>query len=118
MYRKAIHAGGKSKNLRFLSGFVVKPRCTLRKDECCGVFCAVRRFGKLDVYKRQPVRIHASTLLGYGYAASEFYPELFLYIPAILRNMGVSLCASVRVFEAGINLLAALSCYVLSLIHI
>ena len=58
-----------------------------------------------------PVRIHASTLLGYGYAASEFYPELFLYIPAILRNMGVSLCASVRVFEAGINLLAALSCY-------
>ena len=59
-----------------------------------------------------PVRIHASTLLGYGYAASEFYPELFLYIPAILRNMGVSLCASVRVFETGINLLAALSCYV------
>ena len=59
-----------------------------------------------------PVRIHASTLLGYGYAASEFYPELFLYIPAILRDMGVSLCASVRVFEAGINLLAALSCYV------
>ncbi len=59
-----------------------------------------------------PVRIHASTLLGYGYAASEFYPELFLYIPAILRNMGVSLCASVCVFEAGINLLAALSCYV------
>ena len=59
-----------------------------------------------------PVRIHASTLLGYGYAASEFYPELFLYIPAILRNMGMSLCASVRVFEAGINLLAALSCYV------
>ena len=59
-----------------------------------------------------PVRIHASTLLGYGYAASEFYPELFLYIPAILRNMGVSLCACVRVFEAGINLLAALSCYV------
>ena len=59
-----------------------------------------------------PVRIHASTLLGYGYAASEFYPELVLYIPAILRNMGVSLCASVRVFEAGINLLAALSCYV------
>ena len=59
-----------------------------------------------------PVRIHASTLLGYGYAASEFYPELFLYIPAILRNMGVSLCASVRVFEAGINLFAALSCYV------
>ena len=58
-----------------------------------------------------PVRIHASTLLGYGYAASEFYPELFLYIPAVLRNLGVSLSASVRVFEACINLATALSCY-------
>ena len=58
-----------------------------------------------------PVRIHASTLLGYGYAAPQFYPELLLYIPAVLRNLGVSLSASVRVFEMGINLAAALSCY-------
>ena len=58
-----------------------------------------------------PVRIHASTLLGYGYAAPQFYPELFLYIPAVLRNLGVSLSASVRVFEMGVNLAAALSCY-------
>ena len=59
-----------------------------------------------------PVRIHASTLLGYGYAAPQFYPELFLYIPAVLRNLGVSLSTSVRVFEMGVNLAAALSCYV------
>jgi len=58
-----------------------------------------------------PVRIHASTLLGYGYAAPVLYPELFLYIPALLRNLGVSLSTSVRVFEMGINLAAALSCY-------
>ena len=58
-----------------------------------------------------PVRIHTSTLLGHGYAAPQFYPELFLYIPAIMRNLGVSLSACVRVFEMTINLLAAASCY-------
>ena len=58
-----------------------------------------------------PVRIHASTLLGYGYASPQFYPELFLYIPAVLRNLGVSLTASVQVFEMMINLAAAGACY-------
>jgi len=58
-----------------------------------------------------PVRIHSSTLLGYGYAAPQFYPEVFLYLPAVLRNMGVSLAASVRVFELLINLAAASVCY-------
>lgn len=58
-----------------------------------------------------PVRIHASTLLGYGYGAPQFYPELFLYFPAILRNLGVSLTACVRVFEMSINLATAFVCY-------
>ena len=58
-----------------------------------------------------PVAIHASTLLGHGYAAPQFYPEVFLYIPAILRNLGVSLSASVRVFEMLIHLAAAIVCY-------
>ena len=59
-----------------------------------------------------PVRIHASTLLGYGYASSQFYPELFMYIPAVMRNLGVSLAASVRVFEMMIHLAAAAAMYV------
>ena len=59
-----------------------------------------------------PVRIHASTLLGYGYAAPEFYPELFLYIPAAMRNLGVSQAACLSVCQIVLNLLTALLCYV------
>ncbi|MBQ9008078.1 MAG: hypothetical protein IJ088_01930 [Clostridia bacterium] len=58
-----------------------------------------------------PVRIHASTINGYGYAASEFYPELFLYFPAILRNLGVTLAAVLRIFVFTINAATAVSCY-------
>ena len=58
-----------------------------------------------------PVAIHASTLLGHGYAAPQFYPEVFLYIPAIMRNLGVSLSVSVRVFEMLIHLATAIVCY-------
>ena len=58
-----------------------------------------------------PVRIHSSTLLGYGYAAPEFYPELFLYIPAALRLLGVSLTVSVLIFEVLINLAVAAVAY-------
>ena len=58
-----------------------------------------------------PVRIHSSTLLGYGYAAPEFYPELFLYIPAALRLLGVSLTVSTLIFEVLINLAVAVVAY-------
>ena len=58
-----------------------------------------------------PARIHASTLLGFGYAAPEFYPELFFYLPAVLRNLGVSLVTCVQIMEILINLATALICY-------
>ncbi|MBQ8092921.1 MAG: hypothetical protein IJ242_05025 [Clostridia bacterium] len=58
-----------------------------------------------------PVRIHASTLLGFGYAASVFYPEAFLYLPAVMRNFGVSLSACVQIFLGLINLMTVIVCY-------
>jgi hypothetical protein len=54
-----------------------------------------------------PVRVHTSSYYDYGYAASIFYPELFLYIPAVLRIMGVSTTGTVQIFSILINFATA-----------
>ncbi len=43
-----------------------------------------------------PVKIHSTFLHGYGYGSSIFYPELFLYIPAIFGCLGMSLIGCYR----------------------
>lgn len=45
-----------------------------------------------------PVRIQAAQFGGYGYAASIFYPDMFLYIPALFRFLGMSLSAVNELF--------------------
>ena len=45
-----------------------------------------------------PVKIGPIFLNGYGYASSLCYPELFLYIPAVLRILGVGIEPSYKVF--------------------
>lgn len=54
-----------------------------------------------------PVRLHTSTYYGYGYAPAIFYPELFLYFPALLRIAGVSLTGTVQIFIIFINFATA-----------
>lgn len=50
-----------------------------------------------------PVRIHPQAIFNAGYPSSCFYPELFLYIPAILRLLGVSMPLSYNLFLVMIN---------------
>jgi hypothetical protein len=45
-----------------------------------------------------PVRMGTNWLNHYGYASSICYPELFLYIPAILTWMGMSIFRAVKIF--------------------
>ncbi|MGX7149856.1 6-pyruvoyl-tetrahydropterin synthase-related protein [Enterococcus ureasiticus] len=49
---------------------------------------------------------------GYGYASSLFYPDFYLYFPAIIRMVGFSLATSFVIFSIGINLATFVLTYV------
>lgn len=54
-----------------------------------------------------PVRANPIQLGGYGMPTGIFYPDVFLYIPALLRLLGVPLFDCWIAFLVGINILAA-----------
>ncbi len=51
-----------------------------------------------------PVRIQPGWYNGYGYATSVFYGDLFLWIPAALHLLGVSLQVSYKIFVFACNM--------------
>ena len=50
-----------------------------------------------------PARIHPIQTYGYGYASSIFYPELFLYFPALLRICSLTIVAAFKIFVVAVN---------------
>ncbi len=54
-----------------------------------------------------PVRLNAYTFKGFGYADPVFYPNIFMYIPAVLNGFGVSLPVAVNVFLVIVNCVTA-----------
>lgn len=58
-----------------------------------------------------PVQIMPESLYGYGYANGIFYPDLFLYFPALLRIMGVDLRIAYGIFMSLCTFLATFSMY-------
>lgn len=52
-----------------------------------------------------PVRIYKEIYDGYGYGASLYYPDLFLYVPAILCMLGLPLTLSYNLFLLIVNAL-------------
>ncbi len=60
---------------------------------------------------RFPARIDMFALEGQGYADPIYYPYLFLYIPAILRVLGLSIMHSYKFFLGFINLAGCIIAY-------
>ena len=58
-----------------------------------------------------PARIYPLVNNGYGYAVPMLYPELFIYIPAILRVLNVSIEFSYKILIFFINAAAVFSMY-------
>ena len=58
-----------------------------------------------------PVRIHFRLLHGYGFANSIFYGDIFLYFPAVLYNMGMSIQMAYKVYLIAVNFGTALITY-------
>jgi hypothetical protein len=48
----------------------------------------------------------------YGYANGLFYPDIFLYIPAILKTLGMNVISAYKIFIIIINFLSILSIYI------
>ncbi|MEF9919517.1 MAG: hypothetical protein RR945_01615 [Erysipelotrichaceae bacterium] len=64
-----------------------------------------------------PARIHPTELNSYGQAVGIFYPELFLYYPAILRLFGMSLTSAYKNLVFMVNIFTIIISYI-SLKHI
>lgn len=58
-----------------------------------------------------PVRIQTNWLKGYGYPVSIFYGDFLLYLPAVLRAIGMPLQNAYKIFLIFINILTGIIMY-------
>ena len=56
-------------------------------------------------------KMYHNALYGFGYGSALFYPDIFLYIPAITSCLGVSLANSYKIFVILINFFSILSIF-------
>lgn len=59
-----------------------------------------------------PVKIYPNYFNNYGYANGIFYPDMFLYFPAILHSLGIKLITSFKIFMFCINFATVFSIYI------
>lgn len=58
-----------------------------------------------------PAKIHFAEAYSFGYGVGFFYPDCFLYFPALLRLMGLSLETSYKIYAVAVTVTAWLNMY-------
>ena len=58
-----------------------------------------------------PAKIHFAEAYSFGYGVGFFYPDCFLYFPALLRLMGLSLEISYKIYAVAVTVIAWLNMY-------
>ncbi len=59
-----------------------------------------------------PVRMQSAWMDGFGYPVSIYYNDLLLYVPAVLRLLGVPVTAAYKIYVIAVSALTALLAYV------
>lgn len=58
-----------------------------------------------------PAKIHFAEAYSFGYGVGFFYPDCFLYFPALLRLMGLSLETSYKIYAVAVTVTAWINMY-------
>ena len=79
-----------------------------------GIFHLMRIEGIADelIHHHFPVRLQQLWLDGYGYPVSIYYGDIFLYFPAFLRIIGVSLDLSYKIYILFVNIFTVIISFI------
>lgn len=96
--------------LTFLSSFnLLHKGIILSHDVNFHLHRIIALTNSIKIHKYIPV--YYNYLNGFGYGNGLFYPDIFLYIPALLNYIGLSIEHSYKIFIVLINLLSILTMY-------
>lgn len=114
---RGTHACAKGKLILIGLAALIASGPALKDTICIGhdtTFHLVRLCNLADAlaHGQLPARIGGFSYNGYGAITSVFYPDVFLYGPALLMNLGASMQYAVNVFFIAVNMASALTMYI------
>lgn len=116
--RSPVYVGTKTVTVVIVLGCATALACApVLIDGVClahdGRFHLIRIEGIVQALRNGqfPVRVNPIAKNGYGYATSLFYGELFLYFPAVLRLLGVTVQGAYQAFIVAVHILTATIAY-------